>query len=72
ALTFAMLPIGDNFTMDTDDAVKACDFIKCINIIGMHYDTFDIIKIDKGEAGKKFEKAGKKLTLMAIGETKEF
>ena len=70
-LNFAMLPIGDNFTMGADDAIRTCDFIKCDNIIGMHYDTFDIIKINKEEVKAKFEKAGKKLTLFNIGETKE-
>jgi L-ascorbate metabolism protein UlaG (beta-lactamase superfamily) len=72
SLSFALLPIGDNFTMGADDAIKACEFIKCTNIIGMHYDTFDIIKIDHNVAKAKFEKAGKKLTLFNIGETKEF
>lgn len=71
-LKFAMLPIGDNFTMGVDDAIKTCDFIKCNNTIGMHYDTFDIIKINKEEAKAKFEKAGKKLTLLNIGETRDF
>jgi len=33
----------------------------------MHYDTFGYIKIDKNEAISKFERAGKKLTLMDIG-----
>jgi len=71
-LKFAILPIGDVYTMGIDDAIKACEFIKCNNILGMHYDTFEPIKINKEEASKKFEKAGKKLSLMAIGETMEF
>lgn len=71
-LNFAMLPCGDNFTMGPDDAIKAADFIKCSNIIGMHYNTFDLIKIDTAEVTAKFEKAGKKITFFKIGETKEF
>ena len=71
-LDWAILPIGDNYTMGIDDAIKACEFIKCNNILGMHYDTFEPIKINKDEATKKFEKAGKKLSLLAIGETREF
>jgi len=66
-IDFAFLPIGDNFTMGADNAIIACDFIRCNDIIGMHYDTFGYIKIDKGEAVSKFERAGKKLTLMDIG-----
>ncbi len=71
-LKFALLPVGDVFTMGIDDAIKCTDFIKCNNVIGMHYDTFEPIKVNKEEASKKFEKAGKKITFMAIGETREF
>ena len=66
---FAFLPIGDNFTMGVDNAIIACDFIKCDKIIGMHYDTFGFIKINKEQAIQKFESAGKKLNLMEIGKT---
>lgn len=67
-IDFAFLPIGDNFTMGVDNAIIACDFINCSDIIGMHYNTFGFIKIDKDEALHKFERSGKKLTLMDIGE----
>ncbi|MHB8259533.1 MAG: metal-dependent hydrolase [Bacteroidia bacterium] len=68
-INFAFLPIGDNFTMGVDNAIIATDFINCSDIIGMHYDTFPPIKINKEEAISKFADAGKKLTLLAIGET---
>lgn len=68
-IDFAFLPIGDNFTMGVENAMICCDFINCNNIIGMHYDTFGFIKIDKHEAVQKFERAGKSLTLMEIGAT---
>lgn len=66
---FSFLCIGNNFTMSIDNAVIAADFIRCTQIIGMHYDTFGYIKINHSEATEKFERAGKKLTLMKIGET---
>jgi len=66
-IDFAFLPIGDNFTMGVDNAIIACDFINCGQIIGMHYDTFGYIKIDKESAINKFARAGKNLTLMEIG-----
>ena len=69
SINFAFLPIGDNFTMGVDNAIIATEFINCPDIIGMHYDTFGFIKIDKNEAVKKFESAGKKLTLLEIGQT---
>ena len=67
-IDFAFLPIGDNFTMGVDNALIATQFIKCNDIIGMHYDTFESIKIDKSQAVQKFNQLGKKLTLLEIGE----
>ena len=71
-LRFAALPIGDNFTMGVDDAVRAADFLQCNVILGVHYDSFPPIKIDRGEAVSKFEAAGKQLHLLAPGATEEF
>lgn len=68
-LDWAFLPIGDNYTMGADDAIKASAFINCKNIIGMHYDTFPAIKIDKQEVKEKFQKAGLNLKLPGIGES---
>jgi len=70
-IDYSILPIGDNFTMGIDEAVIAADFVSCDKIIGMHYDTFGFIVIDKDEARKKFADAGKELTLINIGETIE-
>lgn len=70
-LNFAVLPIGGNFTMNVDGAVVASNLIDCNKIIGVHYDTFDYIKIDKEMAVKKFAAAGKELILLKIGETIE-
>lgn len=68
-ISHAILPIGDNFTMGVDDAVIAAEFVGCNEIIGMHYDTFGYIEINKEEAKGKFSTAGKTLTLLNIGET---
>lgn len=68
-IDFAMLPIGDHFTMNADNAIIASEFINCDRIIGMHYDTFDPIKIDKEETKRKFDRAGVDLFLMEIGQT---
>ncbi len=67
-LDFAILCIGDNFTMGPGDAVIASDFIQCDTIIGAHYDTFGYIRIDHEAAGEAFSKAGKVLYLPTIGE----
>ncbi len=66
---FAIMPIGDNFTMGVDEVLIAADFIKCKKIVGVHYDTFWFIKIDHEAAKEKFKKAKKDLLLPAIGET---
>lgn len=68
-LDFAILPIGDNFTMGYEDAAIASEFIECDNIIGCHYDTFGYIKIDQDAARKVFSAKGKELILLNIGES---
>ena len=72
AIKFAVLCVGDNFTMGTDDAIKAADFVRCNEILGVHYDTFPPIKIDHQTAVKEFKKAGKKLHLLSPGQTHDF
>jgi L-ascorbate metabolism protein UlaG (beta-lactamase superfamily) len=71
-LKFAALCVGDNYTMGPDDAVKAAEFVRCNEILGVHYDTFPQIKIDPVAAKEKFKAAGKNLHLLQIGETHEF
>lgn len=66
-LDFAILPIGDNFTMGVEEAVIASDYINCNIIIGCHYNTFPPIKIDEEAARKKFSSRGKELMLLEIG-----
>lgn len=68
-LDFAILPIGDNFTMDYHDAVLASDFIGCDKIVGCHFDTFGFIEIDHKAAKKVFEDKRKALILPTIGES---
>ena len=71
-LNFAVLCIGDNYTMGPDDAVKAAEFVRCHQILGVHYDTLPPIKIDHAAAQEKFKAAGKTLHLLPPGETREF
>jgi L-ascorbate metabolism protein UlaG (beta-lactamase superfamily) len=68
-LDFAVMPIGDNFTMDVADAIRAAEFVQCDKIVGVHYNTFGFIVIDTDKAREAFEKAGKTLLLPAINET---
>ncbi|MDV7187150.1 metal-dependent hydrolase [Lutibacter sp. TH_r2] len=67
-LDLAVLPVGDNFTMGVDEAIKASKFLNCNKILGYHFDTFGYIEIDKTKAVEKFRKARKKLLLLPIGD----
>lgn len=66
-LDFAVFPIGDGLTMGVEDAIEAAQFVKTTQVIGVHYDTFGFIKIDKQEAVHQFEKSGLILHLPEIG-----
>lgn len=68
-LNFAVLPIGDNFTMGYEDAVEAARMAGCTEVIGVHYDTFGYIRVDHQKARQAFEKEGFSLRLLAIGES---
>lgn len=71
-LKFAALCLGDNFTMDVADAIKAADFVRCDQILGLHYNTFPPIQIDTAAALAQFQQANKRLYLLAPGESREF
>lgn len=45
-LDLAVLPIGDNYTMGPEDALKAVKLLNPQHVIPMHYDTFDVIQQD--------------------------
>lgn len=62
-LDFAILPIGDNFTMGYEDAIVCSDFIQCNTIIGCHFDTFPVIELNHEAAEAAFKEKGKTLFL---------
>lgn len=70
-LEYAIMPIGGNYTMDAEDATIAADFVNCHKVIGVHYDSFPVIAIDKYTATEIFKRAQKQLLLPEIGETIE-
>lgn len=70
ALNFAILPVGDNFTMDYNSALHASHFIECDHIVACHYDTFGFIEIaDKDVVKKAFAEAGKEIHFIDIGDS---
>jgi L-ascorbate metabolism protein UlaG (beta-lactamase superfamily) len=66
---FAVLPVGDDLTMGPEDAVAAAKMVKAKTVVGVHYDTFGFIKLDKDSARSIFSKGGVNLELPAIGQT---
>ncbi len=45
-IDLAVLPIGDNFTMGPDDALRAVKLIQPKHVIPVHYNTFELIEQD--------------------------
>ena len=68
-LTMAILPIGDTFTMDVEEAIIASNFIECNKIIGCHFNTFPPIEINTEEAKQQFKSNSKELILLEIGNS---
>ncbi|MEA1949157.1 MAG: metal-dependent hydrolase [Thermodesulfobacteriota bacterium] len=68
-IDLAILPIGDNFTMGPDDALRAVRLIEPKQVVPVHYDTFDIIKQDPYDWAARVEKeASAKVTVMKPGD----
>lgn len=55
-IDFAFLPIWWIFTMWDDEAVTACEWLNCKNVIPVHYNTFQAIKKDSHIFKEKVEK----------------
>jgi L-ascorbate metabolism protein UlaG (beta-lactamase superfamily) len=67
SIDYMLLPIGDNFTMGINDAVKAVELANPKVAIPMHYNTFPIIEADPNEFKKKIEKINKKCIVLNYG-----
>ena len=63
------VPIGDSLTMGIDDAIELAGWLEVKKILGVHYDTFDLIRIDHRKATEKCAAAGITLLLPGIGYT---
>ena len=70
-LDVALLPIGDNFTMGIDDAVKATELLGAAMNIPMHYDTWEPIRADASEFVRKVEARGGRATVVKPGASYE-
>jgi L-ascorbate metabolism protein UlaG (beta-lactamase superfamily) len=67
----ALLPIGDNFTMGPDDAVRAVEFIEPRVVIPMHYGTWEPIEQDP-EAFRAKVAGRAEVVVLEPGQSYEF
>jgi L-ascorbate metabolism protein UlaG (beta-lactamase superfamily) len=71
-IDLAILPIGDNFTMGPDDALRAVKLIEPRQVVPIHYNTFDVIKQDAQAWAIRVKKeTGADVTVMKPGDTIE-
>jgi L-ascorbate metabolism protein UlaG (beta-lactamase superfamily) len=71
-IDLAILPIGDNFTMGPDDALRAVKLIEPKQVLPIHYDTFDLIAQDAPGWKERVEKeTGASVVVLQPGESLE-
>jgi L-ascorbate metabolism protein UlaG (beta-lactamase superfamily) len=71
-IDLAILPIGDNFTMGPDDALRAAKLIEPKQAIPIHYNTFDVIKQDPHAWARRVEgETATKVVVMKPGDMLE-
>ncbi len=71
-IDLALLPIGDNYTMGIDDAVKAVELLQPGLAAPMHYGTFDLIQADPGEFVRRVQDNGQKAEVIKVGGSLEY
>jgi L-ascorbate metabolism protein UlaG (beta-lactamase superfamily) len=69
-IDLALLPIGDNYTMGPDDALRAVMLLDPRLVVPMHYGTFDVIRQDpRAFADRVKQTTGIDVVVMRPGET---
>ena len=72
-IDLAVLPIGDNFTMGPDDALRAVKMLQPKTVVPIHYSTFDVIKQDPDAWAERVNKeTDTKAIVLKPGESIEF
>lgn len=61
-IDYAILPIGDNYTMGKEDAARAAQFLNAHNVIPVHYNTWPSIEQDPYE----FKEMAEKLAIVDV------
>lgn len=72
-IDLAILPIGDNYTMGPDDALRAVNMLQPKVVVPMHFSTFDVIKQDPDAWATRVEKeTNTKAVVLKPGDSLEF
>ena len=72
-IDLAVIPIGDNYTMGPDDALRAVKMLNPKAVIPIHYNTFDLIAQDAQAWAARVEKeTDAKAVVLQPGESFEF
>jgi L-ascorbate metabolism protein UlaG (beta-lactamase superfamily) len=67
-IDYMLLPIGDNFTMGIEDAVRAVEFVNPITAIPIHYNTWPPISADPNKFKKLLNEMGRECIVINFGE----
>lgn len=70
-IDYAILPIGDNYTMGPDDAILAAKFLKAKHVIPLHYNTWPVIAQDPEAFKEKAMENGVHVIIVRPGESIE-
>lgn len=69
-LDLAFLPIGDNFTMGPDDALRAVKLLQPKHVVPIHYNTWELIAQDPNAWAKRVEaETSTKVHVLKPGES---
>lgn len=71
-LDLAVLPIGDNYTMGPDDALRAAKMLQAKHIVPVHYNTWGLIAQDAAAWAKRVEaETNSRVHVLQPGESLE-
>ena len=70
-IDLALLPIGDDFTMGPEEAVRCVEMLGPNRTIPVHYDTFPYIEVDMSRFTNAMAEAGFEAAVLAPGATLE-
>jgi L-ascorbate metabolism protein UlaG (beta-lactamase superfamily) len=71
-IDLAILPIGDNFTMGPDDALRAVRLLEPRRVMPIHYNTFEVIAQDPQAWGQRVrQETGVEVVVLEPGQSLE-